>query len=81
MKFCLEKSVRMRVIKRKNRLAPFRTFIALRQIPIFKPKGHGQFGHRMRRNSLIIFILPASFLLLGNEIGGCRMYENNRPCP
>ena len=69
----------MRVIKRKDRLVPFRALIALRRVPPSKPakeqRGHGQFDRRMRRNSLIISILPASFLLFGNQIGWCRMYE------
>ena len=65
----------MRVIKRKDRLVPFRALIALRRVRPSKPEGHGQFDRRMRQNSLIIPILLASFLLFGNQIGWCRMYE------
>ncbi len=81
MQFRLEGSIRMKEFKRKIRLEPFRVFISLRRMFIAKPAkdqwGHSQFRCRMRRNALIIFILPVSPLLFGKQIGWCRMYEIN----
>ncbi len=68
----------MKEFNRKNRLEPFRALNAFRRVFPSKPFGHRHFGRRIRRNALIIFILPASFLLFGNQIGWCRMYDINR---